>query len=87
MHQATEDAVGRKLKRAGVPWMLVRAMGLVKPLYREVAVMSYLWRTAHSLDGSKFERVIGKFDATPSGEAIKQAIGDMELDGPARLAA
>ncbi len=87
MQRETEQAVGRRLRRTGVPWMLLRAIGLVKPLYREVAIMSYLWRTAHSLDGSKFERLIGPFEATPPVDAIKQAIADMELDGSAKLAA
>lgn len=87
MHRITERAVGRTLKRAGVPWPLLRAVGLVKPLYREIAIMSYLWRTAHSLDGSKFERLIGPFEVTKPEDAIAQAITDLELDGPAKIAA
>lgn len=87
MHELVERSVGRKLRRAGVPWPLLRAVGLVKPLYREIAIMSYLWRTAHSLDGSKFERLTGPFQATKPEDAITQAIADLELDGPAKLAA
>lgn len=87
MHRLTERAVGRKLKRGSVPWVLIRAIGIVKPLYREVGIMSYLWRTAHSLDGTRFERLIGPFEATPPDEAIRQAITDLGLDGQAAVAA
>lgn len=87
MHQLTEQVVGRKLKRTGVPWVLLRAVGLVKPLYREVAIMSYLWRTAHSLDGSKFERLISPFTQTPPQDAIAQAISDLALDGNSKMVA
>lgn len=87
MHRLVEKAVGRPLKRGGVPWSLVRLAGLVKPLYREVAVMSYLWRTAHSLDGSKFERLVGRPETTPPDVALSRAIVDLALDGETRQAA
>lgn len=87
MYRVTEQATGRKLKRAGVPWSVIRLMGLFKPLYREVAIMSYLWRTAHSLDGSKFDELVGSFEATSPVNAIRKAIFDLELDGKAAIAA
>jgi hypothetical protein len=49
--------------------------------------MSYLWRTPHSLDGTKLERVVGKLPATEPVEAIRQAIADLGLDGEHRMAA
>lgn len=87
MHRLTEKAVGRPLKRGGVPWPLVRLLGLARPLYREVAVMSYLWRTAHSLDGSKFAQLIGPLETTPPETALRRAIADLDLDGDRRQAA
>lgn len=84
---ATERAVGRPLTRRGVPWTLVRAGGLFMPLLREVAAMSYLWRTPHSLDGSRFARLVGPEPVTEPAAAIGQAIDDLGLDGPRRRAA
>lgn len=87
MKKAAEAAAGRELARRGVPWTLLRAAGLFNPMLREVAKMSYLWRTPHSLDGSKLERAVGKLPQTPPVEALRQAIADLDLDGQARLAA
>ncbi|MEP0699458.1 MAG: NAD(P)H-binding protein [Nitratireductor sp.] len=84
---ATEQALGRALTRRGVPWTLVRAGGLFVPLLREVAAMSYLWRTAHSLDGGRFARLIGPEPTTEPATAIGQAIADLGLDAPRRRAA
>jgi nucleoside-diphosphate-sugar epimerase len=80
MLAATEEAVGRKLQRRGVPWTLLKAGGLFMPILREVAVMSYLWRTPHSLDGRKFEALVGPVRVTDPVRAIRQAIEDQSLD-------
>jgi nucleoside-diphosphate-sugar epimerase len=87
MKAAAEAAVGRKLAQRGVPWTLLRAAGLVSPMMREIARMSYLWRTPHSLDGGKLERSVGKLPVTPIVDALRQAIADLDLDGKAKLAA
>jgi nucleoside-diphosphate-sugar epimerase len=87
MKAAAEAAAGRKLTQRGVPWTLLRAAGLVSPMLREVAKMSYLWRTPHSLDGGKLERAVGKLPVTPIVDALRQAIADLDLDGKAELAA
>jgi nucleoside-diphosphate-sugar epimerase len=86
MKAATERAIGRPLKMKTVPWMLIRTAGLVSPMMREIAKMSYLWRTPHSLDGSKLEAAIGPLPTTDPVDAIRQAIADLGLDD-VRLAA
>jgi nucleoside-diphosphate-sugar epimerase len=80
MMAAAEQAVGRRLQRRGVPWTLLRAGGLFMPILREVAVMSYLWRNPHSLDGSKLAERFGPLPSTDPVEAIRQAISDQSLD-------
>ena len=67
--------------------LLRAAAGLFSPMMREIVKMSYLWRTPHSLDGSKLERPVGPLPSKPHAEAIRQAIADLELDGERRLAA
>lgn len=87
MHTAAEAAAGRALRFKTMGWTMIRVAGLVVPIAREVAVMSYLWRTPHSLDGSKLERFAGPLRSTPPAEALRQAIEDLRLDAPQKLAA
>lgn len=77
---ATEEAIGHRLSRRGVPWTLLRAGGLFMPMLREVAAMSYLWRTPHGLDGTKLRNFLGDVSSTGPVEAIRQAIRDLHLD-------
>jgi nucleoside-diphosphate-sugar epimerase len=44
-----ERYMGRALKVGKLPWSLIRAVGLVRPLWRELAEMSYLWQRPHRL--------------------------------------
>jgi nucleoside-diphosphate-sugar epimerase len=83
MKAAAEQAVGRPLGLRGVPWPLLRLAGLVSPILREVAIMSYLWRTPHSLDGTKLQRFLGEVPSTDPVTAIRQAVADLGLDRPA----
>lgn len=88
MKAAAEDAVGRRLTRRGVSWTLLRAGGLFVPMLRELVIMSYLWRTPHSLDGSKLEKALGPVPSTDPVRAIRQAVADLSLDrGMAAIAA
>ncbi len=80
MKRAVETAAGRSLKRAGVPWVLLRAAGLASPMMREIAIMSYLWRTPHSLDGSRLRALLGPLPSTDPVAALRQAIADLALD-------
>lgn len=80
MLAATEKALGRKLQRRGVPWTLLRAGGLFMPILREVAIMSYLWRTPHSLDGRKLAALVGPLPSTDPVEAIRHSVADQALD-------
>lgn len=74
-----ETVVGRQLKTAGVPWAVMRAGGLVYPMWREVAEMSYLWHRPHALSGDKLAAAIGTVEITPVAEAVRQAITDLGI--------
>ncbi|PHP66054.1 oxidoreductase [Zhengella mangrovi] len=87
MQAAAEAASGRKLKRANVNWMVLKLAGLFMPVVREVIKMSYLWRTAHSLDGSHLEATVGPLPTTPPAKALAEAIAAQNLDGATKLAA
>ncbi|WP_419906848.1 NmrA family NAD(P)-binding protein [Hoeflea sp.] len=88
-----ENAAGRPLKRAGVPWPLLRAAGLFSPMMRHVCEMSYLWNTPHSLDGGKLKALIETVPHTAAAAAVSTALSELELcdvvqpDGAAPAAA
>ena len=63
----------------GMPWALVRAVGLVKPMWRELARMSYLWRVPHALAGRALARHAGALPDTPVADALAQTLCDLGL--------
>jgi nucleoside-diphosphate-sugar epimerase len=63
----------------GLPWGLIRAVGLVKPMWRELARMSYLWRVPHALAGRTLAQVAGLLPSTPVVDAIEQTLRDFGL--------
>src|SRR5690606_10916284 len=63
-----------------LPWPLLRAGGLVVPMWREITEMGYLWRVPHVLDGSALERLAGPLAQTPLEIALARALGDMAPD-------
>ena len=79
---AAEKAAGRKLKKAGVPWLVLRAVSVFNPVLREVVRMSYLWRVPHSLANDRLEVLIGPEPHTRLDVALAEAIADLKLDRP-----
>lgn len=75
------------LKR--LPWSIVRVMGLVMPLMREVAKMSYLWAEPTRLADEKLDALLGPGFLTPFGEAVarttKSYLPPLQFKGPIAL--
>jgi len=69
-------------RHAAMPWGLIRAGGLLLPMWRELAAMSYLWRVPHGLDGSALQAAVGTLPATPLNEALRCTLQDL-LGDPA----
>lgn len=66
-------------KRGGMPWGIIRAGGLVVPLWREVAEMAYLWSVPHALDGRRLQQRVGSLPMTPVKTAICHTLIDLGL--------
>lgn len=79
-------APARGFRHGGLPWALVRAAGLVHPMSRELARMSYLWRVPHALDGRALEAAVGPLPTTPPGAAILAALTELGLGTAAHAA-
>ncbi len=77
MKKAAEAAFGHPLKLAGLPWWLVRAGGVVIPMWRELTEMAYLWQEPHWLTSQRLESVIGDVPHTPLDEAVAAALGEL----------
>ena len=61
-------------RHGGDPWPLLRLGGLVVPMLREVAEMSYLWRVPHALDGTALRNAVGELAGTPIDAALRAAL-------------
>lgn len=87
---ATEAAIGdlelapaSALRRSELPWGLIRAAGLVLPMWRELARMSYLWRLPHSLDGRRLAALTGGLlPSTPLREALRESLRALAVPAP-----
>jgi len=64
---------------ATLPWALLRAGGLVVPMWRELARMSYLWRRPHRLDGRALQRLVGDLPSAPLALALTAALAELGL--------
>ena len=66
-----------RFRRGGMPWALIRLMGIFVPTLKAVAEMSYLWRVPHALDGARLATRVSALPATPPRQALAQALRDL----------
>lgn len=64
----------QRIRIGSIPWPLVRLAGLVQPMWRELARMSYLWRRPHRLASTRLGHAIGTIPHTPLPQALTQAL-------------
>ena len=70
---ATSQILGRPLKVGTIPWPLIRAVGWVKPMWRELAEMAYLWQRPHQLVTDPVHTSL-LAATTPFAEAMRTSI-------------
>jgi nucleoside-diphosphate-sugar epimerase len=75
--ETTRDLMGRFAAALGVPvWtsclspLVLRALGVVAPLMREIAEMAYRWQVPFSLDDTRFRTTFGT-SAAPVEDAVR----------------
>lgn len=68
---------GQALRVAGVPWPLLRILGLAVPTLAAVCEMRYLWTTPHALVDQRMEALIGRQSSTPFAVAVRQAMAEL----------
>jgi nucleoside-diphosphate-sugar epimerase len=71
--ETMQQVAPRKLHVSGMPWWFIRAVGVVKPVWRDLAEMSYLWRKPHRLiTDDTHARLIAP--TTPLAIALRQSL-------------
>jgi hypothetical protein len=73
-------APSRGWRHGRMPWPILRIAGVVMPLWRELARMSYLWRVAHALDGSRLAARCPALTSTPLDLALRESLLALGLD-------
>ena len=76
---AIARACRREFKVDFMPWRMLRLMGIVVPVFRELSELSYLWSTPHAIDGTRLSAIIGEPPHTPLDEAITDALAALGL--------
>lgn len=81
--EAAIDELGLRprggLTRRGLPWWVLRLGAPLRPMWRGLVEMSYLWRVPHQLDGEALGALLGPLPTTPLAAALRQALLDLGL--------
>lgn len=80
LKDALEKATGFELTVKPIWWPMMRAVGLVMPLARELSEISYLWQRPHRISGNKLRAAIDAVPHTPFQKAIRNALDDLNDD-------
>jgi hypothetical protein len=80
-------APGRPVKRAALPWPLIRLGAFFMPTWAALREMRYLWQTPHALANDALTALIGAEPHTPLPQAAHAALVDLGLlEAPAPVA-
>jgi nucleoside-diphosphate-sugar epimerase len=76
---AISRACGRGFQVGTMPWWLLRPLGLVVPVFRELSEIAYLWTTPHMIDGTQLTATIGELPHTPLDQAVAASLAALGL--------
>ncbi len=79
MQELVEQASGKTLKRTGMPWPIIKVLGWVVPMMREIAEVSHLWFRPHRIEGQLLADAIGELKQTPTPIAVRDALIALSL--------
>lgn len=69
-----QKTVNLPLRRAGLPWRIIRLCAPFVPSWRAISELSYLWVQPHSLSDVKLKSVIGDIPYTAPNDAIQTSL-------------
>jgi nucleoside-diphosphate-sugar epimerase len=79
---ALSHAVDRPLTIGKMPWVVLRLLGPLIPIFGELAELRYLWQQPHRIDGRQLRAAIGEVPHTPLRKALVAALDDLGLSAP-----
>lgn len=71
---AIANAAPRPLTPAPMPWWLLRALGLVNPIMRDIYRMRYLWQNEMELVDPRLDAMLGPNFTTPFEDAVRATV-------------
>ena len=74
---AIGTAVPNPMRIMPMPWWLLRAIGLVNPMLRDIYRMRYLWENEMELVDPRLDQLLGPGFATPFGAAVAATVTDL----------
>jgi nucleoside-diphosphate-sugar epimerase len=74
---AIAKASGRKLKVGHINWWMMRTVGSIWKMGRELTEIGYLWRAPHQIDGAKLKAAIGAVPHTPLASAVTRSLREL----------
>jgi nucleoside-diphosphate-sugar epimerase len=78
MVDAIRRAVGDpKIKTRRLPWLAIRLLSPVVPLFRELAEMRYLWTTPLHMGNARLRAMLGAEPHTPWDDAVRATLRGM----------
>ncbi|MHA6300279.1 NAD-dependent epimerase/dehydratase family protein [Devosia sp. CAU 1758] len=74
---AIQEGLGRQMKVAPLPWWMLRAMGLVDPVVRDIYRMRYLWTHEMELVDPRLDALLGEGFTTPFETAVAATVNEL----------
>ena len=74
---AIAKASGRVLKVGHINWLMMRTVGSIWKMGRELADIGYLWQVPHRIDGTKLRAAIGEVPHTPLQTAVTRSLREL----------
>ena len=74
---AIAKATGRPLKVGHINWWMMRTVGSIWKMGRELTEIGYLWQVPHRIDGAKLTAAIGNVPHTPLETAVARSLREL----------
>lgn len=78
---AIAKASGRALKVGHINWFMMRTVGSIWKMGRELSEIGYLWQVPHRIDGTKLKTAIGEVPHTPLATAVSRSLRELGAIG------
>ena len=77
MMAAIRSAAPKPLEPAPLPWWMLRAVGLVNPVMRDIYRMRYLWLNEMELADPRLDALLGEGFVTPFEQAVGATVTEL----------